>query len=115
MQSCRRFRRGPGAIVVVTGMVHRLVGQVTELTRPDSGGAYGVLEPIGEMLRQYTQRKRSFCPQRNLAHTIILYLRRSCRGRLDSEGTSRKIPIASGFRESDEGVIGYGRATEIWA
>jgi hypothetical protein len=37
---------------------------------------YGVLEPIGKMLRLYMQRERSLGSQRNLAHAIVLYLRR---------------------------------------
>ena len=40
-------------------------------------GNIGVLEPIGEMLRQYAQRERSFCFQRYLAYSVILHLWRS--------------------------------------
>jgi hypothetical protein len=38
---------------------------------------HGVLEPIGEMLRPYAQRERSFCSQRYLAYSVILHLWRS--------------------------------------
>src|SRR5450631_524223 len=37
---------------------------------------HGVLELMGEMFRQYTQRERSFCSQRNLAHSVILWAHR---------------------------------------
>jgi hypothetical protein len=40
---------------------------------------HGILELIGEVLRQYTQRERSLCSQRYLAHSVILHLCRSTR------------------------------------
>ena len=40
---------------------------------------HGVLELIGKMLGQHAQRERSLCSHRDLAHSVILHLRRSRR------------------------------------
>jgi hypothetical protein len=42
-------------------------------------GQHGVLEPVGEMFREHTQRERSFCSQRYVAHLEILYCSRRSR------------------------------------
>ena len=51
----------------------RVEGGVFHHHDHDGSGEYrrqhGVLEAVGEMLRQYAQRERAFCAERNLAHT----------------------------------------------